>query len=381
MSGVYIHIPLCHSKCAYCDFYSRPGDQRADEICRGLAREFVLRRSELTADPRIRTIYLGGGTPSILSPEQLAVALAPIPRNEVEEFTIEVNPEDVTEEKTSAWRHLGINRVSMGIQSFVDSELREVGRRHSASQATEAVDTLRRGGFDNISLDLIYGLPGQTLETWRYSVGKLLELHPEHFSAYALSYEEGTRLAARVAAGRLTPTDDDTIADMYELLTKAAAESAYKHYEISNYALEGRHSRHNSSYWDSTPYLGLGPGAHSFDGTIRRYNPSDTTAYLAAMAHPEQELNSSIDRDNRAQLAFALIDDEDDRDRLADVIFTRLRTAAGLPLELLDAEQVAKLLNAAKTLPPQHLINTGTHLRIPEHHWLISDAIIRHLLP
>lgn len=366
MSGVYIHIPLCHSKCAYCDFYSRPSENRHDRICSAIAAEFGLRRHELDADPAIRTLYIGGGTPSILSPENLATAISSIPTENLTEFTIEVNPEDVTPEKVAAWRSLGINRVSMGVQSFVDRELEFVGRRHTAGDAMRAYEILRRGGFTNISLDLIYGLPLQTLESWQYSLDRLLALSPEHFSAYALSYEPGTRLYAMLVSGKLDPVDDDTVADMYDLLEVQAGEAGFLHYEISNFARPDFHSRHNSSYWDSTPYLGLGPAAHSFDSRLRRYNPSDTTRWLDAVERGE---------------SAAIVDPETDRDRLADIIFTRLRTAAGLPLALIPDEQRTQLLKATKKNPVGKLVNDGHRLYIPQKYWLISDSIIRTLLP
>lgn len=366
MSGVYIHIPLCHSKCAYCDFYSRPSENRHNRICRAIAAEFGLRRHELDADPAIRTLYIGGGTPSILSPENLATAISSIPTENITEFTIEVNPEDVTPEKVVAWRALGINRVSMGVQSFVDRELEFVGRRHTAADAMRAYEILRRGGIANISLDLIFGLPLQTLESWRYSLDRLLALSPEHFSAYALSYEPGTRLYAMLVSGKLDPVDDDTVADMYDLLEAQAGEAEFLHYEISNFARPDFHSRHNSSYWDSTPYLGLGPAAHSFDSRLRRYNPSDTTRWLNAVEHGE---------------SAAIVDPETDRDRLADIIFTRLRTAAGLPLVLIPEAERDQLLKATKKIPAGKLVNDGRRLYILQKYWLISDSIIRTLLP
>lgn len=369
MSGVYIHIPFCHSKCAYCDFFSRPGVGRAGEVCHAIAEEFKRRVHELKADHEIRTLYVGGGTPSILDVNDLATAIAPIPLGNVEEFTIEVNPEDVSLEKAQAWRRLGVNRVSMGVQSFYDEELRAVGRRHTAEQAKEAFCTLRRAGFDNISLDLIYGLPLQTEETWLGSLNALLDLRPEHFSAYALTYEHGTRLSAWVAAGKLTPTDDDTVANMYEMLTMVAKAIGYEHYEISNFALPVYRSRHNSSYWNSTPYLGLGPAAHSFDGKTRCYNPSEINAYLASLT----------DKDDKK--IPAIVDEETERDSLADLIFTRLRTSEGLSLDILPPDARESLLAAAHTLPSNNIEITRTHLRIPEKHWLISNSIIMPLLP
>ncbi len=365
MAGVYIHIPICHSKCAYCDFYSQPSAVLADDICSAIAAEYKLRCDE-SDDRLVRTLYVGGGTPSVLSPRQLACAIEPVPRDNIEEFTIEVNPEDVTVDKARCWIELGVNRISMGVQSFNDEELSYVGRRHSASGALEAFDSLRKAGFDNISLDFIYGLPLQDLESWNDTLRQLMQCRPEHFSAYALSYEPGTRLSARVASGKLSPTDDETVAYMYEMLCEYAMRYGYRHYEISNFAKPGFHSHHNSSYWNSTPYLGLGPAAHSFDGLQRRYNPSDTRRWLAAV---------------KSGRSAAVIDPESESERIGDIIFTRLRTDEGLPLSLIPESYRNSLLETASAMPQGHVELIDNVLRIPQRHWLISDAIIRELLP
>ncbi len=363
MAGIYIHIPFCHSKCAYCDFFSRPNDNRHEELCRAIAKEWTLRHTEITSPPT--TIYIGGGTPSIVDPRFLAHIVNSIDLSHVMEFTIEVNPEDVTSERVKIWTSLGVNRISMGVQSFVDDELRAVGRRHSATKAIEAYNTLRQCGINNISLDLIYGLPQQTNDSWLSSLNRLFELKPEHFSAYALSIEPGTRIYAQVKSGKFTPTDDYTIIAMYDSLIQKAKDNGYEHYEISNFGLPGCHSKHNSSYWDSTPYIGLGPAAHSFDGLVRRYNPNNITTYL-----------SSIDEN---KVAYA-IDDENDTDRINDIIFTRLRTAKGLDIDELPDSCQNQVLTAATHINPELLSINKRHLSIPEKSWLMSDAVIRDLM-
>lgn len=360
MPGLYIHTPFCHSKCAYCDFYSMPIPDGMDmRYARAVARELALRSA---AYPPFTTLYLGGGTPSILPIDALAIMLADVPDGEV---TIEVNPEDVTLDKARAWLDLGINRASMGVQSLDDDQLSLIGRRHSAAQAVEAYETLRRAGFANISLDLIYGLPGQSLDSWRQSLASLLTLRPEHLSAYILSYEPRTRLSVMLRFGQVSETDDDTIALMYDYLRQATAEAGYEHYEISNFALPGRRARHNSSYWTGESYLGLGPGAHSFDGKDRLFNPPNLRAYLTKI---------------ESGAIAAEVDPEDDNSRFNDRVMTALRTADGLDLDAIDAGRARRLLSdAAPYLRSGRLILSENRLRIPPASWLISDAIISDL--
>ena len=284
MAGIYLHIPFCASRCAYCDFFSTLRLQQAGEpYVEALVTEARLRRDELRGES-VRTLYLGGGTPSQL-PIPLLQHLVEGLRKEfdlsdLEEFTIEANPDDVTPEWCAALPLLGVNRVSMGVQSFEDHILRAIGRRHTARQAIEAVANLRQAGINNISIDLIYGLPGQTLESWTESVRQALELAPQHISAYGLTYEVGTRLWHQRERGEVIEVPEEQCLEMYRILMDSLQAAGYEHYEISNFALPGYHSRHNSSYWDDTPYLGLGAAAHSYDGTVRRYNPSDLQTYI-----------------------------------------------------------------------------------------------------
>lgn len=360
MAGLYIHTPFCHSKCAYCDFYSMPVRAGMEmRYARAVKRELEMRAN---AYPPFSTLYLGGGTPSILSIEALAAMMPDAPDGEV---TIEVNPEDVTLDKACAWLDLGINRASMGVQSLSDDELAIIGRRHSAAKAIQACETLRRAGFANISLDLIYGLPLQSLSSWQKSLTALLALRPEHLSAYMLSYEPRTRLSAMLRAGKIRETDEDTLEQMYASLCRATAEAGYEHYEISNFALPGRRARHNTSYWTGEPYLGLGPGAHSFDGRDRCFNPPNLREYL-------DKIESCI--------PAARIDDEDDDSRFNDRLMTALRTAEGLNLDTVPSERLPRLLrDGAPYLRSGRLIIYGNHLRIPQASWLISDTIISDL--
>ena len=284
MAGVYVHIPFCASRCSYCDFFSTLRlDEVGHDYVEALIAEARLRKAELNGKP-VKTLYMGGGTPSQLPLPLLARLIdglkATLDLNAVQEFTLEANPDDVTPEWCAAVRALGVNRVSMGVQSFQDAVLRLVGRRHTARQAIDAVASLRHAGIDNISIDLIYGLPGQTLETWAESVRQAVDLRPQHISAYGLTYEPGTRLWQQRECGKVVEASEDQYLDMYRVLVGMLQVAGYEHYEISNFALPGYRSRHNSSYWNETPYLGLGAAAHSYDGTMRRSNPADLCGYI-----------------------------------------------------------------------------------------------------
>lgn len=360
MAGIYVHIPFCHSKCIYCDFFSTPNLKSSVRFVDSIVQEYHRRASELT-EP-IRTIYFGGGTPSILPTSLLAKIVEALPTEDVEEFTIEVNPEDVTREAVKGWRGLGVNRVSMGIQSFNDAELRIIGRRHTADDARRAIECLRSEGITNMSCDLIYGLPSQDIESWVKSLTELLLYQLPHLSAYCLSYEPGTALYARMLVGKVKPSDDDILEEMYVKLTELTGEYGYEHYEISNFSLPGMKSRHNSSYWDETSYLGLGPGAHSFDGKVRRYNRNDIKTYLDTADVTE-------------------IDEENENERFNDRLITTLRTANGLDIDKLTPPQAEYVIEVIKPfISTGSMTIDGKRIRISEKAWLRADAILRELI-
>ena len=310
MAGIYIHIPFCKTRCKYCDFFSTTHLEKRSQYVEALLAEMkdrvAIAHSEASNSPQgvqypISTIYIGGGTPSTLEVEQLkrlgeeAIRLAgDEAKGERREITLEANPGDITLEKATAWRAIGINRLSMGIQSFDDDLLRLIGRRHTAEQARKAVAIAQAAGFDNISIDLMYALPSQTMEQWQGDVAEALQLGVQHISTYGLIYEEGTVLTALLERGHITPVDEDTEIQMYDYLVEQLTANGFEHYEVSNFALPNRRSKHNSNYWNDTPYIGLGAGAHSYDGTVRSWNISDVDAYIEqAMAHhlqPEQEI-------------------------------------------------------------------------------------------
>ena len=288
MAGVYVHIPFCASRCSYCDFYSTLEMKGAGAAyVEAVVAEAAMRRAELHGE-QVRTLYLGGGTPSQLPPQMLSRLVEGLKDafdlSCVEEFTVEANPDDVTPQWCALLGRLGVNRVSMGVQSFQDEVLRAMGRRHTAQQVVQAVDNLHEAGISNISIDLIYGLPGQTLDSWSQTVKRALALGPRHVSAYWLTYEPGTRLSRQRERGEVTEVPEETCVAMYHELVNRLNEAGFEHYEISNFALPGYRACHNSSYWDGTPYLGLGAAAHSYDGTVRRSNPCDLHDYTGRIA-------------------------------------------------------------------------------------------------
>ena len=402
MAGIYIHVPFCQSRCAYCDFYSTTLLAHREAYVEAVCRELQYRQSELQGET-IKTIYFGGGTPSTLTIEELRRILkaSPLPlsrrgdsdlseglniseanwknppftvtppREGLGEATLEANPDDLTEEYVKGLRTLPINRVSLGIQSFHDRTLRLVGRRHTAQEAIEAVHRLQQAGITNISIDLIYGLPGETLDDWAYSLDQAIALGVKHISAYHLTYEESTRLWRMQEQGLVAPIDEEQSVRSFELLREKLLSAGYEHYEISNFALPGYHSRHNSSYWQGIKYIGIGPGAHSYDGSNRRWNLSSLTDYIAT-PH-EEDVPHEVEH---------LTTDE----RYDERIITELRTAQGIDLTGLKADFGERyhthcMSCAAPYIERGQLIHTeDNHLRLTPESILVSDAVMRDLL-
>ena len=287
MAGIYVHIPFCKRKCIYCDFYSLACPSAViDRYVAATVREAALRRGELEGE--VHTLYVGGGTPSLLSKEQFLTLIDGLSKtfdlSKLQEFTVEVNPDDVTAGLMTTYRAAGVNRLSMGVQSFDDHDLHFINRRHTARQALDAVEVMRQVGIQNISIDLIYGIPGQTLDTWRHNIDIATSLGVQHISAYCLSYEEGTPLWHMRERGEVQEVAEELTVRMYETLVERLRAAGFVHYEISNFALPGFESKHNSSYWDGTPYLGLGAAAHSYDGVAERSNnPADMERYMSSL--------------------------------------------------------------------------------------------------
>ena len=315
MAGIYIHIPFCKSRCKYCDFFSTTHLEKRAQYVAALLEEWRMRAHEVNGP--IHTIYIGGGTPSMLDDSSLQMIIEAIRRESslnstaiseplqgdeamLQEITMEANPGDITLERAQAWRKMGINRLSIGVQSLDDELLQLIGRRHTAEQARKAVAVAQAAGFDNISIDLMYALPSQTMKQWQKDVAEALQMGVQHISTYGLIYEEGTVLMTLLDHGVIEAVDEDTEMQMYDYLVGQLTANDFEHYEVSNFALPNRQSRHNSSYWNNTPYIGLGAGAHSYDGQVRQWNISDLDTYIAqAMAHqlqPEKEVLSEEQR-------------------------------------------------------------------------------------
>ncbi len=369
MAGLYVHIPFCRSKCVYCDFYSMPRLDRVDEYVEALRQEWAMRRGELRGE-EVTTLYVGGGTPSLLTLRQLERLLEALPLIRVVEFTIEVNPDDITRDYARELAALGVNRVSMGVQSFDDRDLHAINRRHTAAQAVAAVEHCLAAGITNVGIDLIYGLPGQSLAAWRTNVERALSLPVKHLSAYNLSYEPGTRLWALRERGLITEVDDDTCVAMHETLCDLAVKAGWEHYEISNFARPGFRSRHNSAYWNGTPYLGLGAAAHSYDGTTRSAN-------LPHLRHYLEEIARGCVACERETLQWWERHDED--------VMLRLRTSDGLDLNVMAArygEEAATTLTAkaAPFVACGLLRRDGMVYRLTRAGIMLSDSIITALL-
>jgi len=319
--GLYLHLPYCRSLCPYCAFAKAPLHHAEPErLLRALRAEWEMARDEDGRWGRPRTIFFGGGTPTALDPESLRGLLAWIAAafdlRRVREWTAEANPEGLTDEKLAILRAGGVDRLSLGVQSLEPAALRALGRIHSPAAALDAIRRARRAGFANLSVDLMVAVPGETPEGVRRSVETIVDLGVPHLSAYSLQVEEGTPLFAKVARGAVEPPDEEVAAARYEETGEILGAAGYAHYEVSNWALPGFESRHNEGYWARRPYLGLGPGAHSFDGADRWGNEEDVTRYY------ERVEAGSLPRDDRAPLS--------PRDDLEERIMLGLRRARGL---------------------------------------------------
>lgn len=362
MSGIYIHIPFCKSRCKYCDFFSTIHLEKQAQYVEALLAEWHMRQYELI-EP-IHTLYIGGGTPSTLNCADLDRIIQTIlsnttPDNPPIEITIEANPGDITKEKAQAWRDMGINRLSIGIQSFDDELLQLIGRRHTANQAIQAVQLAQAAGFDNISIDLMYALPDQTMQMWQQDVQQALSLGVQHISSYGLIYEDGTVLTTLLEHGIIDAVDEDTEMRMYDYLVEELTANGFIHYEVSNFALKNHHSRHNSSYWNHTPYIGLGAGAHSYDGLHRQWNISDLDVYIQrALAY---DLQPEIE---------TLTPEQKHTER----IMLGLRTCQGVPKDM---------INISKALPYLQqglLMENGNRIVATTQGYHILNRIIEDLI-
>lgn len=371
MSGLYIHIPFCASRCIYCAFYSTVKHGQRSAYIDSLIHEMQLRTDFLPQgnDATINTIYIGGGTPSQISRtdiDRLFNNIYKVYGCKSSETTVEVNPDDVDSNLVRCLVNNGVNRVSMGAQTFDDERLRWLHRRHSSKQVYEAVDCLRHGGIARISVDLMYGFPNQTAEQWQYDIDEVIKLGVEHVSAYSLMYEEGTPLYRLLEKHEIKENDEELSLLMYNMLVEQLRSAGYEHYEVSNFALPGCRAQHNSSYWNDTPYIGLGAAAHSYNRSVRQWNVSDIDAYMEAINEGrvpfEQE---SIDADTHYD----------------DLVTTALRTSDGLDLTMLSAQHQDYLLKMAQPhLLAKRMERKGNRIRICENSFMISDMIMSDLM-
>lgn len=371
MAGIYFHIPFCRRICAYCDFYKNADLRLMEQTLAAMEREVVARRDFLRGEA-VRTIYFGGGTPSLASAERIGRAIELCREmfdcSPLEEVTLEANPDDLSEGYLRALREVGVNRLSIGIQSFDDEVLRTMNRRHDAAAAVRAVETARAVGFDNITIDLIYGLPFGPKDALTRSLAQAVALGVEHVSAYHLTIEPNTRFGRMAERGELAPVSEEESERQYNQVHTVLTEAGYDHYEISNFAREGRRSRHNSSYWQSQPYLGIGPAAHSFDGESRLWARSSVAEYLAGVDRGECYENEYLTA----------------TDRYNETIMTSLRCREGVDLAELEkkfghARKEYFVNETARFVASGVLVSDGNRVAMCPERWLVSDSVIAEL--
>jgi oxygen-independent coproporphyrinogen III oxidase len=326
MAGIYIHIPFCKQACHYCDFHFSTNTGRMPDMVSALGRELLLRRQYLENE-EIKTIYFGGGTPSMLTADQARSIFESLKKNynvsADAEITLEANPDDLTREKIRMFRDLGVNRLSIGIQSFDDNVLEYFNRPHNASDSRACIALAREEGFKNISVDLIYAIPKLTDEAWRYNIEQAIALDVKHISAYSLTIEQKTAFGNWFAKGKLVPVKDDDAAYQLEILVETLASSGFEQYEVSNFCKAGFQSRHNSSYWRQEKYSGIGPSAHSYNGDTRQFNVRNNTAYIKAITR--DEIPCEIEVLTR-------------EDKVNEYLLTTLRTSWGSDLNFLKQQ-------------------------------------------
>ncbi|RYZ53500.1 MAG: radical SAM family heme chaperone HemW, partial [Sphingobacteriales bacterium] len=350
---IYLHIPFCKQKCNYCNFHFSTSLSGKSDLLQALHAEIPLMAPYLEGQP-IETIYFGGGTPSLLEPDELKrlfdALYSHFPAQQLKEVTLEANPDDLTTGYIKALRGTPVNRLSIGVQSFRDQDLQYMNRAHNASQADYAIKAAQDLGFTNLTIDLIYGTPGLTDQDWKSNLDKVRDLSIPHFSAYALTVEEGTLLHHAISKKKSAPVDPGQAAGQFEILVEKASIMGFEHYEISNLALPGRHAVHNTNYWNGTPYLGLGPSAHSFDGSARRWNVANNARYTMALLKEGKLL---YEEENLTPVQ-----------RLNEYIMTSLRTQWGCSLERIEKTYGAEA--AGQTEKSSHIFQ--------EKKWIIQDG-------
>ncbi|HKK10444.1 MAG TPA: radical SAM family heme chaperone HemW [Bacteroidales bacterium] len=369
MAGIYIHIPFCKKKCHYCNFYSLASNRYFDEIIDAIALE-IPQRKNLIGNNLIESIYFGGGTPSLMGARHLQKIMTAIYQNftisENAEITLEANPDDLSIEKLKAFKENKINRLSIGIQTFNDHELKYLNRTHDAKKAIESIEMARESGFNNLTVDLIYGLPDSTSESWSRNLQLIRNLDIPHLSCYALTVEPNTAFEYFIRKGQLKPPEEELFLNQFEQLIDFTAANGYEHYEISNFCRNGLYARHNTAYWFGAPYLGLGPSAHSFDGNSRFWNIAHLKKYMDGIAQNmpvfEQESLTQKHRYN-------------------EFVMTRLRTFWGIGFADLQKDFGEELsgyfFDRLKKYKDSEVLEiSATHVRLSRKGIFISDNII-----
>lgn len=371
MPGIYVHIPFCRKACHYCNFHFSTTLHRRGEMMDAMRREIEL--SAPQEKETVNTLYFGGGTPSLLAPEELAGLMAPIRRHfnisEQAEITLEANPDDIRPENIRIWTSLGINRLSIGIQSFREQDLKWMNRAHDAQQARQCIDIARDGGIVNLSIDLIYGTPGLSDQAWLENMRTAANLGIPHLSCYALTVEPGTALDSMIRKQKRAAPVSENQAEQFLMAMDRLREAGYEHYEISNFALPGMRSRHNSSYWQGTPYIGIGPSAHSYDGQHRRWNVANNTAYIRNLHEGLIPFESETLTDSQ---------------RLNEYVMTSLRTIEGMDLSRIregwgEAAAERILQDAAPFLTSGKLQKRGASVTLTREGKLFADGIAAEL--
>ena len=367
MAGIYIHIPYCKKACHYCNFHFSTTLNIKNGFIAALLKEISLQKG-YTGDGAIHTIYFGGGTPSLLNHDELTQILSRITdtfdvRSDAE-ITLEANPDDITRRSAQDWMASGINRLSIGVQSFRDADLTWMNRAHTAVQAEQSITYIREAGFTNFSIDLIYGTPGLSDDQWQRNLEQATKLNIPHISSYALTVEASTPLAHLIKTKKVQPVNTDQQASQFELLMQWMEDTGYEHYEISNFALPGFRSRHNSAYWDGTTYLGLGPSAHSFNGLERQWNVSNNSLYIKAIG------SGQVPFEKETLTATQ---------KLNEYIMTALRRKEGISMarvrESFNGESKTLLQNSKKYIEQGLLHASDDHLILTNKGKLFADGI------
>lgn len=367
MAGIYIHIPFCKQACHYCNFHFSTGTGNRDAMTNAIVKEIEIRKHTLRSP--IETIYFGGGTPSILDAASIDAMIQTIYRHynisSHTEITLEANPDDITKTKAGDWKSMGINRFSIGIQSFSNQHLQWMNRAHNALQSLACIETIRHTGFENFSIDLIYGTPGQSMDDWDKDLEQAIDLEIPHLSCYALTVEQETPLFHLIKKGEKENTNSDLQAEEFQLLVSKTRSAGYRHYEISNFALPGMESKHNSSYWSGKPYLGFGPSAHSFHDLTRSWNISNNIEYIRSIEKNERSFESE-------QLS--------ENDMFNEYIMTHLRLDEGVSSnwikENLGNDQLEKIESKLlRHIESGNVINTPEGWKLTDQGKFLADGI------